>query len=169
MEDIANNKEADTKKEGVQEPFAEVLITSLRAFVDERGWLMEIFRDDESSHKPKMAYFSYTKHNVVRGPHEHVNQTDFFVFSGPGDFSMHLWDARKESPTFGKYFTIVVGESNPCSVVVPPGVVHGYKCVSEKGAYYVNLPNALFAGEGKKEKVDEIRHEHDENSPYKIE
>jgi dTDP-4-dehydrorhamnose 3,5-epimerase-like enzyme len=169
MEDTVQNKEIDTKKEGIQEPFNGTLITPFRAFADERGWLMEVFRDDESTHKPKMGYASFTNFGVSRGPHEHINQTDFFVFSGPGDFSMHLWDTRKDSVTFGKYFTIVVGESNPCSVVVPPGVVHGYKCISEKGAYYVNLPNALFAGEGKKEKVDEIRHEHDENSPYRIE
>jgi dTDP-4-dehydrorhamnose 3,5-epimerase len=53
-------------------------------------------------------------------------------------------------------------------VIVPPGVVHGYKCVSEVDAYSINLPDKLFKGEGKKEEVDEIRWEDDKNSPYQI-
>jgi dTDP-4-dehydrorhamnose 3,5-epimerase len=32
----------------------------------------------------------------------------------------------------------------------------------------LNFPNRLFAGEGKKNPVDEIRHESDPASPYRI-
>jgi len=31
-----------------------------------------------------------------------------------------------------------------------------------------NGPNRLYAGQGKREPVDEIRHEHDPNSPYQL-
>ena len=48
-----------------------------------------------------MAYVSVTKPGVIRGPHEHVNQTDMFVFVGPGEFELHLWDRRESSPTKG--------------------------------------------------------------------
>jgi len=61
-----------------------------------------------------------------------------------------------------------VGESNPVMVVVPPGVVHGYKCVSPNDAYCINIPDKLWRGDGKKEEVDEIRWETKEDSPYKI-
>ena len=54
-------------------------------------------------------------------------------------------------------------------VIVPAGVVHGYKCVSEHDGWCINLPDKLWRGEGKKEEVDEVRWEEDEASPYKIE
>ena len=48
-----------------------------------------------------MAYISQTLPGIVRGPHEHNDQTDYFAFIGPSDFELTLWDARAESPTFG--------------------------------------------------------------------
>lgn len=154
-------------KENKQE-IAGVEILPLSKCSDQRGWLSEVYRNDNSQHKPKMAYASFTVFGMIRGPHEHVQQTDFFIFFGPGDFAMHLWDNRPNSSTFEKKIMLIVGERNPCSVRVPPGVVHGYKCISKNGAYYVNLPDALYAGKDKKEKVDEIRHEHQKDSKFKI-
>jgi len=63
---------------------------------------------------------------------------------------------------------IKVGASNPALVIVPPGVVHGYKCVSAEGGMSINLPDKLYKGEGKVEEVDEIRWEDRKDSPYKI-
>jgi len=146
-----------------------VIIKKLEKFEDSRGWLTEIFRkDDLNGYQPTMSYISATKPGVVRGPHEHVHQSDCFVFIGPGTFELYLWDRRDDSQTNGEKLKIEVGESNPTLVVVPPGVVHGYKCISEKEAWSINLPNKLYKGEGKKEEIDEIRWEKDPNSPYKI-
>jgi dTDP-4-dehydrorhamnose 3,5-epimerase len=146
----------------------DVVIKQLTKRDDERGWLTEIFRSDDDNYTPAMSYVSFTKLNIIRGPHEHLTQSDFFVFVGPGDFELYLWDNRKNSPTFENHMTIVVGESNKASVIVPPGVVHGYKCISKEGAISINLPDKLYAGVGKKEVVDEIRHENDKNSKFKI-
>jgi len=115
-----------------------------------------------------MSYFSKTLQGVVRGPHEHETQSDQFVFTGPGNFEFHLWDNREGSKTYGQHEVMEVGENNPTSIFVPPGVVHGYKCLSEEG-YDLNLPDKLYKGEGKKDEVDEIRHENDDNSPFRIE
>jgi len=145
-----------------------VIIKKLEKFTDERGWLAEIFRNDEMEYQPEMAYISVTKPGVVRGPHEHKEQSDFFVFVGPGIFKLYLWDNRKQSKTFGQQEILEVGENNPVAILVPPGVVHGYKCVSSEPAYSINLPDKLYKGEGKKEEVDEIRWEKDSNSPFKI-
>lgn len=146
-----------------------VVIKKLNKYEDERGWLTEIYRSDEAGYIPVMAYISATKPGVIRGPHEHKKQADCFVFVGPGSFELHLWDNRREkSETNGEYLKIEVGENNPSLVIVPPGVVHGYKCVGAKDGYSINLPDKLYKGEGKKEEVDEIRWEGDINSPYKI-
>jgi dTDP-4-dehydrorhamnose 3,5-epimerase len=145
-----------------------VIIKKLDKYADERGWLSEIWRDDESEFRPAMSYVSMTKPGVARGPHEHVHQSDCFIFLGPGSFRLYLWDRRDDSKTKGEKMEIEVGESNPSLVIVPPGVVHGYKCISDIPALSINLPNKLYKGPGKTEEIDEIRWETDENSPYKI-
>ncbi len=146
-----------------------VIIKELKQFSDERGWLSEIYRQDEIDFSPTMSYVSLTKSGEVRGPHEHVSQSDYFVFLGPGTFELHLWDRRKESPSFGAYQKITAGAEQAKSILVPPGVVHGYKCVSSEDGLSINLPDKLYKGIGKQEEVDEIRWEEDSDSPYKIE
>ena len=147
----------------------DVVVYPLKKFVDERGWLAELFRHDELAEEfyPTMAYISVTEPLVQRGPHEHVEQADLFCFIGTGNFKMRMWDNRPDSPTFRYIMTLYVGADNPQAVIVPKGVVHAYKNVStiEKGVV-INCPNRLFMGEGKKEEIDEIRHEDDPNTIY---
>lgn len=146
-----------------------VVVKKLTKYSDDRGFLMEIFRKDEDIFIPAMSYISHTKFGVSRGPHEHKDQADFFCFTGPGDFDLYLWDNRKDSSTYKEKIVLRVGESSPCSVIVPAGVVHGYKAISEEGSFSINLPDKLFMGKDKTEEIDEIRHENDENSEFKIE
>jgi len=148
----------------------DVQIREIKRFTDSRGWLAELFRSDELASElfPAMCYVSETLPGIARGPHEHIDQTDLFAFLGPGSLKLYLWDAREDSPTFGHKITRTVGEEYPCVVIVPPGVVHAYQCVSEKPALVFNAPNRLYAGEGKKEKVDEIRHEEIADSPFQL-
>lgn len=145
-----------------------VIIKKIEKYEDNRGWLAEIFRRDELAFDMSMAYVSLTKPGIIRGPHEHVAQSDCFVFLGPGSFRLYLWDRRDNSSTKSEALEIEVGENNPTLIIVPPGVVHGYKCISDIPALSINLPDKLYKGEGKKEEVDEIRWEAKEDSPYKI-
>jgi len=145
-----------------------VIIKKLNKNMDERGWLSEFWRNDEMDYQPIMSYVSLTKAGMVRGPHEHTKQTDCFIFIGPGKFELHLWDRREQSKTEGEYQTVEAGENEPCLVMVPPGIVHGYKNISQLDAYCINLPDKLYRGPGKKEEVDEIRWEKDPESSYKI-
>ena len=146
-----------------------IILKRLERFEDSRGWLCELYRkDSDKGINPAMCYASYTNFNSARGPHEHRKQSDFFIFFGPGDFEVHLWDNRKNSSTYGKHMKIVAGESDKLGVIVPPGVVHGYKSITKPGSFSINLPDKLYKGEGKKEEVDEIRHECDADSKFKI-
>jgi dTDP-4-dehydrorhamnose 3,5-epimerase len=146
-----------------------VVFRPLQLFRDGRGWLAELFRKDELPVEllPAMAYVSQTEPGIVRGPHEHVEQADYFAFLGPGDFEIYLWDARPDSPTRHKRTQRICGESSPCAVVVPPGVVHAYKNLSDRPGWVFNAPNQLYAGPGKAHPVDEIRHESRSDSPYR--
>jgi dTDP-4-dehydrorhamnose 3,5-epimerase len=138
-----------------------VIIKPLKKFSDSRGWLLEVFRSDEipESLMPAMGYVSLTLPGVTRGPHEHLQQTDTFAFVGPGNLRVTLWDKRVSSRSYGKKFVSVAGQDNPVVMVIPPGVVHCYKNISAHDGWVLNFPNRLYAGKGKKEKVDEIRYE----------
>ena len=140
-----------------------VVIRLLKFFHDPRGWLVELFRQDDVTKEswPVMTYVSQTLPGVTRGPHEHVDQTDGFAFIGPSDFKLFLWDIRADSPTRGRRTVLVVGASNPAAVWIPPGVVHAYRNLGDVPGVVFNAPNRLYAGWGKKEPVDEIRHEDD--------
>jgi dTDP-4-dehydrorhamnose 3,5-epimerase len=139
-------------------------------FTDDRGWLMELFRTDELEFAPEMAYLSMTEPDVMRGPHEHEYQTDFFVFIGPGEFELHLWGeelfqndmpgGQNDKPGGWRVHEVhQVGESRPRAVVVPPGIIHGYQCVSTFPGLVFNAPDMLYAGPARMYPVDEIRHE----------
>ncbi|HEY5600081.1 MAG TPA: dTDP-4-dehydrorhamnose 3,5-epimerase family protein [Candidatus Manganitrophaceae bacterium] len=142
----------------------------LKKYRDERGWLSELFREDEiaPSILPVMSYLSLSLPGVTRGPHEHVEQTDYFCFIGPSNFKITLWDNREKSPTYRNKMEFVVGEDSPAVVIVPEGVVHAYQNVGGKDGVVINCPNRLFMGKGKKEKIDEIRHEEDPKSVFVI-
>lgn len=145
-----------------------VAVRPLKKFSDGRGWLAETFRNDElpEGFSPAMSYISLTRPGEIRGPHEHVEQTDLFCFAGPGTFLVRLWDNRNTSPTYGSSMELFAGEDNPCTIMIPPGIVHGYKNVSDYDAFYVNYPDRLYAGEGKSAPVDEIRHEDDDPQEF---
>lgn len=136
------------------------LVRQLTHYTDARGWLSEIFRQDElaSEVHPAMAYVSMTHAGITRGPHEHLHQTDIFAFLS-GTFRLYLWDNRSGSPTYGVRQILDTGSNNPCTVQVPPGVIHAYRNIGTSDALVINCPNRLYAGYGKAEAVDEIRWE----------
>jgi dTDP-4-dehydrorhamnose 3,5-epimerase-like enzyme len=151
-------------------PIDGVVFGSLSVHSDHRGWLLEVYRQDEVPREcwPAMAYVSETLPGAARGPHDHVKQTDYFAFAGPGEFMLYLWDSRADSPTRGHCMKVVVGETNKQSVIVPPGVVHAYKNIGTCPGWVFNAPNRLYAGRGRQDAVDEIRYEHDPDSPYRL-
>ncbi len=152
-------------------PIGGIIVRPLKQYTEPRGWLAEIYRDDEATAEfaPAMCYLSMSKPGVTRGPHEHVDQADWFCFIGSSEFKIGLWDNRPSSPTFNNRMMISAKENELLVVAVPKGVVHGYKNVGSKDGMVVNLPNRLYMGKEKKEPVDEIRHEEDPDSPFRIE
>jgi dTDP-4-dehydrorhamnose 3,5-epimerase len=148
----------------------DVIVYPLKKYFDDRGWLAELFRHDDLAEEfyPVMSYISFTKPGVQRGPHEHVDQADLFCFIGPSIFNMRIWDNRPDSPTFNFMMSFDAGETAPLAVVVPKGVVHGYKNIGGVDGMVINCPNRLYMGEGKIEPIDEIRHEDDPDTPYRM-
>ena len=64
-----------------------------------------------------------------------------------------LFDGRDESPTKGTVMEYFIGEHNPALVLVPPGVYHGWKCISERESIVINIPSEPY----NRESPDEYR------------
>jgi len=148
----------------------DVIVRDLRKFHDERGWLSELFRSDDIAQEffPAMAYISSTKPGVTRGPHEHVDQADLFCFLGPSNFKLRMWDNRQDSDTYRHMMTLVVGADDPKFVIIPKGVVHAYRNIGETDGIVINCPNRLYKGEERRAEIDEIRHEDDPNTIFRM-
>lgn len=141
-------------------------VRELNRHEDHRGWLAEIMRSDEADFSPAMSYLSMTRPGLVRGPHEHREQTDYFCFVGR--FRLYLWDNRKRSRTYKTHKTVDTSDA-PTVARIPPGIVHAYRNMDERDGLVINLPDRLYRGRAKKDPVDEIRYEDAPDSPYRIE
>ena len=118
---------------------------SLRLIPDERGWLLEILRSDESDLFTKFGqvYVSATYPGVVKAWHYHQQQVDNFACVA-GMVKLVLVDTRPDSATNGAINEFFVGAQNPVLVQVPNLVYHGWKCISQDTALVVNVPNEPY-------------------------
>jgi dTDP-4-dehydrorhamnose 3,5-epimerase len=88
-------------------------------------------------------YMTTTLPGVVKGWHLHHTQWDNIVCV-KGMIKLVLFDERDGSPTKGQVDEFFMGEHGPLLVRVPPGVWHGWKCVSPEEAYIVNAPTEVY-------------------------
>ncbi len=135
----------------------------LKVIPDERGRLMEILRcDDDVFLKFGQVYMTTTYPDVVKAWHMHKKQTDH-VACVSGMIKVALYDGRDGSPTFGEISQFFIGEHNPILVQIPPGVYHGWMCVSQNEAVVINIPTELYDYES----PDEYRLDaHTDEIPY---
>ena len=121
-----------------------VKVRRLSFIPDERGYLLEILRSDwEEFEKFGQVYVTAAYPGVVKGWHYHKLQTDHFVCIH-GMAKVVLYDRRADSPTHGEVNEFFIGERNPSLIKIPPGVVHGFKGVSQDVALIVNVPTELY-------------------------
>lgn len=135
----------------------------LRVIPDERGRLMEIMRnDDDLFIKFGQVYMTTTYPGVVKAWHKHEIQSDN-VCCVQGMIKLGLYDSRKDSSTHGEVNQFYMGIHNPLLVQIPPGVQHGWMCVSEEEAVIVNIPTEVYNYKN----PDEHRlHPHENEIPY---
>lgn len=118
----------------------------LRVNADERGHLVEIFREDWDCYDehPAMAYYSLTFPGIVRAWHRHLEgQVDHFVCP-QGRIKVGVYDDRDESPTRDELDTFVIGEHNQQVVRIPGDCWHGFKAIGTEPALLVNFPTNLY-------------------------
>jgi dTDP-4-dehydrorhamnose 3,5-epimerase len=111
---------------------------------DERGRLWEILRsDDDIFDHFGQVYVTTAYPGVVKAWHAHEHQTDFFtVLSGMAKFV--LYDMRPDSKSRGQIQEFFLGRDNLKLITIPPGVYHGFKCVSDQEVMALNCPTRPY-------------------------
>ncbi len=140
-----------------------VKVKLLRVVPDERGWLMEVLRADDTELFSRFGqvYVSATYPGVVKAWHYHERQVDNFACVA-GMVKLVLVDTREGSPTRGAVNEFFVGTQNPSIVQVPNLVYHGWKCIGVEPALVVNVSTEAY----NREEPDEFRLEPHGSLPY---
>jgi dTDP-4-dehydrorhamnose 3,5-epimerase len=121
-----------------------VVTKQLKQVTDERGWLIEILRNDwEHFQKFGQAYITAAYPQVVKAWHMHKKQTDNIACI-KGMIKLVLYDGREKSKTKNEINEFIIGERNLLLVKIPPGIWHGFKTITEENALILNVPTELY-------------------------
>ncbi|MEO0141569.1 MAG: dTDP-4-dehydrorhamnose 3,5-epimerase family protein [candidate division WOR-3 bacterium] len=119
-------------------------VKPLRVIPDDRGWLTEILRSDDPDFRVfGQVYLTAVYPGVIKAWHYHKHQTDF-VACVRGMIRLGLYDPRDDSPTKGMITELFIGDLNPCLVVIPPLVMHGFQALGSETALVINVPDKLY-------------------------
>ena len=122
------------------EVFEDIKYFKGKFFPDERGFFKKPFYGsnlDDYFKNVSEVLVSKSKKNVIRGLHiQRKKPQGKFISVIKGKILDVAVDLRKNSNTYGKYFSIVLSEKNSKSVYVPPGFAHGF-CGLEKENYII--------------------------------
>lgn len=117
-----------------QTPIKDLVIIEPNVFGDDRGYFFESFNEenfrqlvDDSVHFVQDNQ-SKSQKNVLRGLH--FQNPPFaqgkLVRVVQGSVLDIALDIRKDSPTYGEHFSVVLSESNHKMLWIPPGFAHGF-------------------------------------------
>ncbi|HEY1196817.1 dTDP-4-dehydrorhamnose 3,5-epimerase [Flavobacterium sp.] len=123
----------------IQETFIkDLIIIEPLVFVDERGFFFESYNKTKLESLAISIDFvqdnqSFSKRGTLRGLHYQnppFAQTKL-VRVLEGEIIDVAVDLRKDSPTFGKSFSILLSAENKKQLLVPQGFAHGFSVISE--------------------------------------
>ena len=102
----------------------------------------ETFNNKKLKKKFVFDYCTTSKGNVLRGFHLQTKFTQSkYVNVIKGKILDVVIDLRKNSKTYGKYFSIKISHDSNYSIYIPPGFAHGFLCLSKNCAVYYKCTN----------------------------
>jgi dTDP-4-dehydrorhamnose 3,5-epimerase/CDP-3, 6-dideoxy-D-glycero-D-glycero-4-hexulose-5-epimerase len=107
-------------------------------FEDIRGRFIKTFNDDFIKKNGldidiKETYYSISHKDVIRGMHFQTPPYDHIklVYVPFGSIVDVILDIRKNSPTYGKYFSCELSSNNGKVLIIPKGLAHGFKSLED--------------------------------------
>jgi len=119
------------------------VLKNLKRIDDDRGWLMEMMRNDWGFKDNVQTYVTSCKPGVAKAWHYHKKQEDHFVVV-KGVALVVLYDPREDSKTKGELNEFILSPQQPQLLKIPIGVYHGFTAISEDDARIVNMPTRLY-------------------------
>ena len=111
----------------IKTKFKDLIIYNKETYRDKRGYFRELFLDKKVKKKFPFDVMSLSKKNVLRGLHMQLKDTQAkYVTVLKGKIFDVCVDLRKNSKTFGKYFSIYLSEEDNNSLLIPKGFAHGF-------------------------------------------
>ena len=108
-------------------------IIKTKMFFDNRGYFKEVFKNNLIKKNFKFDVMSLSKKNVIRGLHIQTKKPQAKVITVVfGKIMDVAVDLRKNSKTFGKYFSLIISDKSEYSFYIPEGFAHGFLCLSDK-------------------------------------
>jgi len=111
----------------------DLLIVEHQIWNDERGFFTETFNErtflaNGINHNFVQDNLSCSRRGVLRGLHAQAgeNTQGKFVRVLRGQVLDVVVDIRKDSPTYGRHFSIILTADNAKSLWIPPGFLHGF-------------------------------------------
>lgn len=122
----------------IDTPIIGLKILEPRILEDDRGKFIktfndEFFKENNLNIHIKETYYSISHKDVIRGmhfqtpPHEHIK----LVYVPYGNILDVVLDIRKDSLTYGKYFSIELSSQNGRILIIPKGLAHGFKSLED--------------------------------------
>nr|WP_299468627.1 dTDP-4-dehydrorhamnose 3,5-epimerase [uncultured Gimesia sp.] len=133
-----------------QTDFPGLLIITPRVFSDERGFFKETFqqqRYQEAGINDPFVQdnFSRSSQGILRGLHFQIKRPQAkLVFAVRGEILDVCVDLRKNSPTFGKSFSITLTAENHQQLFVPAGFAHGFYVISPQADFMYKCSDYYF-------------------------
>lgn len=116
----------------------DLLLIKPKVFGDSRGYFFESYNEQTLSFLENGERFvqdnqSLSHKNVVRGLHMQLapHTQGKFVRAITGAVLDVVVDARKNSPTYGKHFTVELSGENNLMMYVPKGFLHGFTTLQD--------------------------------------
>ena len=110
-----------------------LIILKTKIFRDYRGSLKEVFQKKILNKDFVFDVMSKSKKKVLRGLHIQTKgaQAKLITVTHGKIFDVAV-DLRNKSPTFGKYYSLIISENSDFSFYIPEGFAHGFLCLSDK-------------------------------------
>ena len=118
-------------------PLDGVLIIEPTIFMDPRGIFYEVYSEEKYQAHGISPRFIQDNHSVsekgvLRGLHYQINPGQAkLVRVTQGEVFDVVLDIRKESPTYGKWWSLHLSETNKLQLYIPLGFAHGFCVLSE--------------------------------------
>ena len=116
---------------------------------DNRGFFSETFRKDllENTIKQKINFCqsntSESKYGTIRGLHFQASPSSQtkLVSVSKGEILDVALDIRKNSSTYGKFYSVILNDKNNFQLYIPKGFAHGFSVLSKEARVHYQVDN----------------------------